>query len=59
LPADETSPAAAELSIMDLKCIVDSPQLPEISYDDYDADDECNHSLYFGGAVGKHPLSLK
>jgi len=35
------------------------PPLPEISYDEYDADDECDDSSNLGGAAGKPPVSLK
>jgi hypothetical protein len=30
----------------------------EISYDEYDADDESDHSSDLGGAEGKLPVSL-
>jgi hypothetical protein len=39
--------------------IADVPPLPEIPYDEYDADDESNDSSVLGGAVGEPPVSLK
>ena len=39
--------------------IVDLPPLSEISYDQYDADDESDNSLDLGCAEGKPPISLK
>jgi len=38
---------------------VDLPPLPEISYDEYDADDESDNSSDLGSAEGKPPVSLK
>jgi len=38
---------------------VDSSPLPEISYNDYDADDQCDDLSDLGGAEGKPPVSLK
>jgi hypothetical protein len=39
--------------------MADVPPLPEISYEEYDADDESNDSSDLGGAEGKPPVSLK
>jgi hypothetical protein len=49
----------AEQRKTDVARIADLPPLPEISYDEYDADDECDHSSDLGGAEGKPPVSLK
>jgi hypothetical protein len=35
------------------------PPLPEISYDEFDADAESDDSSDLGGAEGKAPISLK
>jgi len=43
----------------DVARIADLPPLPEISYDEYDADEECDDSSNLGGAEGKPPVSLK
>jgi len=43
----------------DVARIVDLPQLPQISYNDYDADDGSDDLLNLGGAEGKPPVSLK
>jgi len=48
-----------ETKNIDVPRIVNLPTLLEISYDNYDADDESNNSLDFGGAEGKPPLSWK
>ena len=39
--------------------IADLPSLPEISYDEFDADAESDDSSDLGGAEGKAPISLK
>jgi hypothetical protein len=39
--------------------IVDLPPLPEISYDEIDADAESDDLSDLGGAKGKAPISLK
>jgi len=39
--------------------IVDLLPIPDISYHDYDADDESDDSLDFGGAEGEPPVSQK
>jgi hypothetical protein len=39
--------------------ITDLPPLPEISYDEFDADAESDNSSDLGGAEGKAPISLK
>jgi hypothetical protein len=39
--------------------VIDLPSLPEISYIDYDADNESDISSDLGGAEGKPPGSLK
>jgi hypothetical protein len=38
---------------------VDLPPLREISYEEYDADDQSDDSSDLGGAEGKPPVSLK
>jgi len=43
----------------DVATIVDLPPLPEISYDECDADDERNNSSDLGGAEAKLPVCLK
>jgi len=43
----------------DVARIVDLPPLPEISYDNYYADDESDNLSDLGGAVGKPSVSLK
>ena len=50
---------AAEPPRTDVVGIADLPPLPEISYDEFDADYESDHSSYLGGAEGKAPISLK
>jgi hypothetical protein len=39
--------------------IADLPPLPEISYDEFNADAESNDSSDFSGAEGKAPISWK
>jgi hypothetical protein len=43
----------------DVATIAELPPLPEISYDDCDADDASDDLFDWGGAVGKSPASLK
>jgi hypothetical protein len=43
----------------DIAGIADLPPLPEISYDQYDADYESDDSSDLGGAEGEAPISLK
>jgi len=49
----------AESQKGDVARIADLPPFPEISYDEYDADDESDDSSNLGGAEGKPPVSLK
>jgi hypothetical protein len=58
LPTTRFQPAAEPRST-DVSGIADLPQLPEICYDEFDADAECDDSSDFGGAEGKAPISLK
>jgi hypothetical protein len=39
--------------------IAEFPPLPEMSYDNYDADDASKDTLDLGGAEGKPPINLK
>ena len=39
--------------------IADLPPLPEIAYDEFDADPESYDSFDLGGAEGRAPISLK
>ena len=50
---------AAEPHRTDVAGIVDLPPLPEISYDEFDADYESDDSSDMGRAEGKAPISLK
>jgi len=50
---------AAQLRKTDVPGSADLPPLPEISYDDYDADDESHTLSDLGGAEGTPPISLK
>ena len=43
----------------DVATIADLPPLPDISYDEYDADEESDYSSDLGSAKGKPPVSLK
>jgi len=43
----------------DVTGIADSPLLPEISYDNYYADDDSDESSHMGSAEGEPPISLK
>jgi len=43
----------------DVVRIAELPPLLDLSYDDYDADDESNDSSHLGGAEGKLPISLE
>jgi len=43
----------------DVALIVELPPLPGITYDEFDADAECNDSLDLGGAGDKAPLNSK
>ena len=43
----------------DVAGIADLPPLPEISYDEFDADYESDDSSDLGGADGKAPISMK
>jgi len=43
----------------DVAGIVDFPPLPEISYENYDADDESDDTSDLGSTEGKPPISLK
>jgi len=43
----------------DVPGIADVPALPDIVWNNYEADDESNDSLDSGGAEGKLPVSLK
>jgi len=47
----------AELRKIDVSGIVELPPLPEISSDNYDADEETENSSDFGSADGKLPSS--
>jgi len=57
LPTTVFEPAV-ELSRRDVAGIAGLPPVPEISYDEYDADYESHNSSYMGGAKGKAPISL-
>jgi len=48
----------AELQKIDVPGIAHLPPFPEISYDEYDADDQCNRLLDLGSVDGKSPISL-
>jgi hypothetical protein len=50
---------SAEPQQTDIAGIEDLRPLPEMSYDEYDAADESDNSLDFGGAEGKPPNSMK
>jgi len=50
---------AAEPRRTDVAGIADLPPLPEISYDEFDADYESDDSSQLAGAEGKAPISLK
>jgi hypothetical protein len=43
----------------DVAGIADLPPLQEISYDQYDVENESDDSSDLGGAAGKAPISLK
>ena len=43
----------------DVAKITDLPPLPEIFYDQYDADDDSDDSAGLGGGEGKPPVSMK
>jgi hypothetical protein len=58
LPTKRFQPAA-EPRRTDVAGIADLPPLPEISYDEFDADAESDDSSDLGGAEGKAPISLK
>ena len=58
LPTKRFQPAA-EPRRTDVAGIADLPPLPEISYDEFDADYESDDSSDLGGAEGKAPISLK
>jgi hypothetical protein len=58
LPTERCQPDA-ELRRTDVARIADLPPLPEISYDQYDAQYGSNDSSDLGGAEGKAPISLK
>ena len=58
LPTKRFQPAA-EPRRTDVAGIADLPPLPEISYDEFDADYESDDSSDLGGAEGKAPTSLK
>jgi len=58
LPTKRFQPAA-EPRRTDVAGIADLPPLPEISYDEFDADFESNDLSDLGGAEGKAPISLK
>jgi len=58
LPTQQFQPAA-EPRRTDVAGIADLPPLPEISYDEFDADYESGDSSDLGGAEGKAPISLK
>jgi len=48
----------AQLQSTEVARILDLPSLPDIAYDNCDADDESDDSLNLGGAEGKHTVSL-
>ena len=50
---------AAEPCRIDVAGIADLPPLPEISCDEFDADNEIDDSSDLGGAEGEAPISLK
>jgi hypothetical protein len=52
-------PPPAEPHKTDVASVVDLHPLPEILYDDYNADDESDDSFDSGGAEGKPPVSLR
>ena len=58
LPTKRFQPAA-EPRRTDVAGIADLPPLPEISYDEFDADYENDDSSDLGGSKGKAPISLK
>jgi hypothetical protein len=58
LPTKRFQPAV-EPSWTDVAGIADLPPLPDIAYDQYDAEYESDDSLDLGGAEGKAPISLK
>ena len=58
LPTKRFQPAA-EPRRTDVAGIADLPPLPDISYDEFDADYESDDSSDLGGAEGKAPISLK
>jgi len=58
LPTKRFQPAA-EPRRTDVAWIVDLPPLPDISYDEFDADHESDDLSDFGGAEVKAPISLK
>jgi hypothetical protein len=58
LPTKRFLPAAEQWST-DVAGITDLPPLPNISYDQYDADYGSDDLSDFGGAKGKAPISLK
>jgi hypothetical protein len=58
LPTKQFQPAA-EPRRTDVAGIVDWPPLPEISYDQFDADYESDHLSDLGGAEGKATTCLK
>jgi len=58
LPTKRFQPAA-EPRRTDVAGIADLPPLPEISYDQYDAEYESDNLSDLGGAEGKAPISLK
>jgi hypothetical protein len=58
LPTKRFTPAA-EPRRTDVAEIANLPPLPEISYDEFDADYESDNSSHLAGAEGKAPTSLK
>jgi hypothetical protein len=50
---------AEELRRTDVAGSADLPIIPEVSYDKYGADYECDDSLDLGGVKAKAPISLK
>ena len=58
LPKKRFQPAV-ESRRTDVAGIADLPPLPEITYDEFDADAESDDLLDLGGAEGKAPISLK
>jgi hypothetical protein len=58
LPTTRFQPPG-ELWKTDVVLIADFPPLPGMSYDEYDAADECDNVSDLGGAEGNPPLSLK